>query len=135
MKSDEELKQTFKIFIDKNGIINLIPLLIEMDSEDNVRSIKLVEGALLKILNEDPKKSYNLFVDISSLGKVNYGFAAGTRKIGVRIVSNKQLKKIAFIASSIIMKTVISFIAATAGKKDIKGFTDKEEALKWLKEP
>ena len=135
MKPDEELKKTFKVFVDENDVIHLTALIIEKNPEDNIRSTELVEEAILNILNKNLQKSYNFFVNILTLGKgkSGYAFNSKSRKIGVRIASNKQLKKIAFLTSSIFLKTVIGFIAKASGK-NIKGFTDKEAVLKWFRE-
>lgn len=135
MKSDEELKQTFKVFIDENEIINLAVLEVERTPEDNARVVELVKDALFKIFNENPQKSYSLFVDLSPIGKISrYGFSSQTRKISAQIASHKQLKKAAFVTLSIFVRAVVGFIITAARKsKNIKSFSNKKEALGWLK--
>ena len=135
MKSDEELKKYFKIFVDKNEIINLVVLVIEKESECNVRMIEIVSETLEEIFRENPQKIYNLLVDISPVGNIgSYAFPSKARKTAVQIASHKQVRKAAFIATSLFVKTVIGFIITAAGKgKNIKGFSDKEEAMSWLK--
>ena len=45
------------------------------------------------------------------------------------------MKRVAFVIKSLILKTIVSFIITASGRKekDAKIFSDKEEALKWLK--
>ena len=40
MKPDEELRKTFKIFVEEDGIINLICYKLEEKSEDNGELLK-----------------------------------------------------------------------------------------------
>lgn len=137
MKSDEELKQTFKLFVDEDGIINLVCFKLEKEAENNGRVMGLVRDGLFKIFDENPKKIYNLFIDLLSIGKIMgaEGFSSQTRKIGVQVTANKQLNRAALTTSSIIVKTVVNFIILTAERgQKMKVFSDKAEALKWLKE-
>ena len=135
MKPDEEIKKAFKLFIDENGIINLLVLDIEKKSEDNVRLTELVEEGLLEIFNKNPEKRYNWFIDITPSEEKAHAFSNKSRKIGKRIASHKQLKNIGVVVSSIFMRTIIGFVASVTGRgKNIKCFSDKEKALEWLKE-
>jgi hypothetical protein len=137
MKSDEELIQTFKLFVDENDIINLVCFKLEKEAQDNGRVMELVRDGLFKIFDGNPQKIYNFFVDLLSVGKIMgaEGFSSQTRKIGAQVSANKQLNKAALVTSSIIVKTIANFIISAAGKNQkMKVFSDKEEALKWLKE-
>jgi len=137
MKSDEELIQTFKLFIDENDIINLVCFKFEKEAEDNGRAMELVQNGLSKIFDGNPKKIYNFFLDLLPAGKIMgaEGFSSRTRKIGAQVSANKQLNKAALVTSSIVVKTIVNFIILAAGKSQkMKVFSDKEEALKWLKE-
>jgi len=134
MASDEELKKDFQIFIDGNGIINLISMGVERRIEDINRSMEIVEETLLKIFNENPEKKYKMFFDLSKMGNLRSGFSSGSRKIGARIALNKQIEKAVVLQSSVFFKVIINFIINASGRgKIMKLFSNKEKALGWLK--
>lgn len=138
MKSDEELKKSFKVFVDENGIINLIMLKFEAGEEDNVRETELIRDDLLEIFNKNPEKNYNIFTDMSGLINVKNAtfIPLQTRRISAQIMNHRQLKKAAFSASNLVQRTAVNLIIEIVGKGErIRGFPDKEKALKWLKEP
>jgi len=135
MKSDEELKQTFKVFVDQGSILEGIILKEVRGSVDNTRRLELIEEVVLEIFNKNPEKEYGVSLDLLPLGKGNIYTSVEDRKIWARLASNKQIKKCAVIGSSIILKVIASFVIRLSSRsKDIKWFSDKEEALKWLKE-
>lgn len=136
MKTDEELKKSFKVFVDEDEIINLVVLGIEKEPECNVRMIEIVKETFEEIYRENPQKIYNLLVDISPVGNIgSYAFPSKARKTAIQIASHNQVRKAAFVTTGAFARTVIGFIIIAAGRgKSIKGFSDKEEAIKWLKE-
>ena len=136
MKPDEELRKTFKIFLDENEIINIVVFKSEKAPEDNTRVVELVKEDLFKIFNKNPQKSYNVFVDLLPINKFNeYGFSSRTRKASAQIAAHNQIKKAVIITSSLLVKTAIGFIMMAARKsKYIKCFSNKKEAVSWLKE-
>lgn len=134
MISDEELKKDFQIFVDKDGIINLISVGVERGVEDITRSTEIVEETLLKIFNENPDKKYKMFFDLSKMGNLRSGFSSSSRKIGVRIALNEQIEKVAVLQPSVFFKVIINFIINASGRgKIMKLFSDEEKALSWLK--
>lgn len=135
MKSDEELKQTIEVFVDENDILRGALLKELKEPADDARRLELMEKAVLEILNKNPQKNYKAFLNILPLGKGRVLVSSGTRKVWGRLASKKQIKKCAVIGLSIFLKTVSSFIINLVGRsEDIKWFSDKEEALEWLKE-
>ena len=136
MKPDEELKQTFEIFIDEeNSIIGGVFLKEIKGAEDNARQTKLIEEAVLEIFNKNPQKKYKTFLDLLPLGIGMVYTSAENRKTWARLSSHKQIEKCAVIGSSILLKVIADFVIRLSDRsKDIKWFFGKEEALKWLKE-
>lgn len=134
MKTDQELQRKFKSSLVDGNIINLVFFEEETNPEDSARLAELVKEAILKILNENPQKSYNGLIDIIALKeKVSY-LASGIREIYAAIMSQKQIKNIAIVGANVFYETAIGFMIQAAGKSEsIKWFSDKEEALKWLK--
>lgn len=134
MKTDQELRQGFKIFVDNGNVINLIFLKQETKSDVVNRAAELVEEDVLKIVNDNPQIIYNGLIDISIFGNKISSVSQETRKTYAKAMSHKQLKNIAIVGlNNIFYKTVIALIAQAAGKQ-VKWFSDKEEAIKWLKE-
>lgn len=136
MKSDEEIRKTFKMLIDEDGIINLSIFKMEKEAEDNSRVIELIRDDFFKIFNENPGRNFKVLVDMSPVGTINrYGFAPQTRKIGVELMGKDQIEKGALVTSSIFIKTVIDFMVVLTKKRNyIKIFLNKEDAFAWLKE-
>lgn len=123
MKSDEEIKESFKLFLDENGIINLIFLKAETKPEVSVRLAELVEEALLKILKKNPKKIYNSLVDFLTLGeKISY-VSKEAREVYFRAMFHKQVRNIAMVGSNIYYKVVVNLILQLTNKgKTLNGF-------------
>lgn len=137
MLPKEELKEYFKLFVDEDEIIHLIILKSETNPDINVDLTSLVKNDLFKIFNENPKKEYRVLIDISPIGKITFTFPREIRKdLAVQIATHKQMKKVAFVIQSLFLKTIVDFIITASGRirKEVKIFSDKEEALKWLKE-
>lgn len=136
MKSDEEIRKTFKISIDEEGIINLLVFVMEKESEDNARMTELIKEDFLKIFDENLNKKFKILADLTPIGRINsYGFSHQARKTGAQLMDHQQIEKGALVTSNIFVKTVIDFIIALVRKRDsIKIFLNKEGAIKWLKE-
>jgi len=136
MKTDEELRKTFKMSLDEKGIINLVVFVMEKDPEDSAHVMELIKDDFLKIFSENPDKKFRVLADMSPIGAISrYGFSSQVRKIGAQLMSNEQIEKGALITSSIFVKTVIDFIVTLVRKRDsIKIFLNKEDAISWLKE-
>lgn len=137
MKSDQELKETFKVFINKDDILNIAFLKELREPEDSIRQTELIEEVVLKIFNENSQRKHNILVDLSGLSRRGINIPpAKTRRIFTRLSAHKQVTRVAYAGGSILIKTVAGFILQAAGRsKDMKWFADKEEGLKWLKEP
>jgi len=135
MKSDEELKKTFEVFVDEEGIL-IGAILKEIKGEaDNTRQIELIEKTVLEIFNKEPEKKYKVILDVLPLGKGSVYTSVADRKIWTRLARQEQIKKCAIVGNSIILRVVANFVIRLSDRdKDMKWFFNKEEALKWLKE-
>ncbi len=132
MKSIDILK-AFKVFVDKDGILNLHFLRDIAEPAADILMSQLIENEILKILNKDPGKIYNALVDLSFEDRSKM-VTSKSRKTYIRVSQHKQLDKIAIVGGSVFIRTVAGFILQTAGKsKKMKWFNNKEKALKWLK--
>ncbi|OGY25210.1 MAG: hypothetical protein A2134_00705 [Candidatus Woykebacteria bacterium RBG_16_39_9b] len=134
MTSDSELKETFKVFIDDKGIINLTFIKNQRDPEIQVRQAELVVTALSEIIKKIPNESYKMIIDLVPIGNVSYS-SNKARQIYFRTISDTQFEKIAVVGTSINMKIIVTVLSQMTIKgNSIKWFGDKEEALTWLNE-
>jgi len=81
MKFDGKLKQTFKVFVDKDKVINIVGLVFEKDSEDIVRAVELVKVALEEIYNKNPKERYKVLIDMSPVAFAYRNLPTKARKV------------------------------------------------------
>jgi len=88
----------------------------------------------MMILDEDPKRSYDILVDLLPVGKGGHA-SREARKIYAEISSHSRTQKFAIAGGGTLARTLAKFIIHAAGKgRSMKWFTDKEGALEWLKE-
>lgn len=133
MKSDKELLQSFKLFTDKDDIIKLVFLQEVHEPENNIRQAELVVIAVTKILDEGPKKSFNMLIDIKDAG-TSTDLPKKTRDIYAKSPIFKRLSKIAVVTPNLLVKILASTMSMAGGKYEtIKFYDTNQEALKWLK--
>jgi hypothetical protein len=85
-------------------------------------------GEVAKLMK--PGEKERLFIDGSEAGKSS----AGARKAYVKFAKSVTAGKIAIFGVSTLLKVIATFIIRASGTGNVRFFTDKEEALKWLKE-
>jgi len=133
MKSDQKLKEMFKVFVDEDGVINLDFLIEERGDEENTRIAEIVKEEVLEIFKKNPKKKYNFLVDLLPLGQGGY-FTSKARKIYIELGSHYQVKKVAVLGGSIYTKTAVIFILSVSGRGGTtRWFKSKKEAMAWMK--
>jgi hypothetical protein len=136
MLSEKELREYFKLFVDEEGIVHLVILKSEGNPEINIALTRLVKNDLFRVFDRSPQKLYRVLIDLSATGEIRFKFPKEVRKdIAVQIATHKQMKRVAFVIKSVILKTIVDFIITASGrtKQNVRIFTDKEEALAWLK--
>ncbi len=132
MRTDQIIKETFKIFIDENGILNVIFVSKIENLEENTRQIKFIEEDFLKIFSKNLRKNYNILLDLLPIKDTGY-VSNKSIKRWIGLANHKQVSRVAIIGSSEFLKIVTNFVVHTAGKREnMKWFNNKEEALKWL---
>jgi len=132
MRSDEELKQSYKIHID-NEIIHIHIIYDLADSNENTRRMELIREKLFNIFNMDKNKQYKIIVEILYIARGHISNEA--RKIWIELAKNKQVVKSAVVGQNIFLQVAANFIINTAGRNEsIHWFTEKKKALEWLKE-
>ena len=134
MKSDQEIKRVFEVFVDDEGILNLVTLGVIKEPESNTRQAELIRQDVMRILDEDPHKEYDMIVNLLPLGKAGYA-SSRARKIYLQISSHRQIRRFAIVGGSVFVRTMAGFFIRAAGKGEhMKWFINREDALEWLKE-
>ena len=133
MRTDEELKKSFKVYVNQEGIIHLEFLEVIKEHIDADRASELEMKALGEVLDRDPQKKYGLLVDMFNLKTDIYIFAGGIRTYS-KWIRHPQLKKIALTGLPVSLKIVSNFVMPLiGGGKPVKSCPNKEDALAWLK--
>ena len=133
MKSDQEILKTFSLGIDKNGIIILVFHEPVPEPEINTRQAELIESSLINILDNGPKKSFSMLIDLTNAGNET-NIPSHTRDIYTKSPAFKRVYKIAVITHSLLIKVLTSTLSVAGGKfESVKIFDGKQEALNWLK--
>jgi len=133
MKSDQELKKVFKVFVDEDNIINLVFLIEEREKAENTRIAEIVKEEVLEVFKNNSRKKYNFLVDLLPLGQGGY-FTNEARKIYIELGSHYQVKKVAVLGGSVYTKTAVIFILSVSGRGGFtRWFKTKKEAVSWLK--
>ena len=121
-------KEKSTIWQGKDGIIYIeVPKGI---SEQDI--YKLIDEAenFLKVLSGQAK----ILVDTSEATVFrSAGFRKKAAKKMKEITQGPGFKKAALVGEDIGRRTIVSFVVAAAGIKNVKIFKTKEEALRWLK--
>jgi hypothetical protein len=89
----------------------------------------MAKDVVLKLMNMVNDK-INIFIDLNNAGHQT----SKARKIGQEMFEHEINKKIALFGMNPISRVIGSFVIGVTGKKDIRFFKSKEDALSWLKE-
>ena len=118
-----------KIWIDENRIMN-VEMPKDMKEDEIIRLLK--EGR--RIIDESPGQ-LSLLIDLTNSQVI---LSSEMRKV---IAENAKafrrdfkFKKVAFFGG-LVQRTMASFVMAAVKARHTKVFVNREEALKWLKEP
>lgn len=135
MKSDEELKRMHKYYVDADGILNIEFLAWLDDSEDQDRLAKLIDEEGDAIFAADTNKQYNALVDLFRIKKLFKPLLPKTQQRYIKMLSKKQVNKVALIGFNRFYRTLAYFITKFSGKLTRIGFFDsRKKAVEWLKE-
>jgi hypothetical protein len=134
MMPDRELQRAYEVFVDDDGIINLVSLEMVGELESNTRLAELILQDVVRILDDDPNKNYAMIVNLLPLGTTGYA-SSKARKIYLQIASHDQIRRFAVVGGSVFARTMTGFIIRAAGKgRSMRWLAGLEEAVEWLKE-
>lgn len=125
-----EQKEENKVFVREDGIICIE--IGEKVSEEGIRDLINRIMEVLGGVSNKPKILVNvgiLFLIRSSSFRKEISYKIKT------IFKEHEFGKIAFYSANIKTRTVVSFIMAGTGLKNMRVFKSEQEAFKWLKEP
>ncbi|PIY97041.1 MAG: hypothetical protein COY66_01750 [Candidatus Kerfeldbacteria bacterium CG_4_10_14_0_8_um_filter_42_10] len=134
MKSEEEIRKTFKLFLDENGILNLSIFNESSDKEETILAAQLIKNEVENILNQSTPKSTNILLDLTPLKIVKVPPSAKAREIYIKLSSDARINKIAIIGASYFHVSIAKSIFTIARKKKVNAFSDRKEASDWLRE-
>ena len=135
MKSDEELRRAYKHYIDADGILNLEFLVWLDDSKEQDRLAELIDKRGDAIFAADTNRRYNSLVDLSRIKKLFKPMSSKTQQRYIKMISRRQVDKVALIGLNRFYRTLAYFITKFSGKLTSVGFFDsREKAVDWLKE-
>ena len=133
MKSDEELRDGYKIETDKeNRLISVTFLVEESEEENNTRVTKLLLEDIAKAADSDPNTKYNLLTDLTPIPVANYDSEESKNMFCNTKVFDK-FGLVAVVSKSLKIKVLVVFLSTFTGKFDnVQWFDNKEKALVWL---
>jgi len=133
MKSEEEIRKTFKLFWDENGILNLTIFNESSDKEESVLVAKLITSAVENIFNQNPSKTVNVLLDLTSLKTLKVPPSSKARGIYVNLLHHNRINKIAIAGTSHFHVSIAKSLFTLAGKKKVNDFIIQKEAISWLR--
>jgi len=134
MKSGQDIRNSYKVYLEGDDIINLTFTQEQKDKEDNTSQSELILEDFEEILKKNPGKKYKMLVDLSPVGNASY-ISDRSKEIYSKSPVFKDLLKIAVVSTSLILKVITYTISITTGKSDsVRWFDSKNQALKWLSE-
>ncbi len=134
MKSDEELRKTFKIAVNDTNLIQVAIYSSESDEGDNGRQAELVVEGIGQIVGADTSKTYKFLVDLSVSGTI-HSLSPKARKAYESLGRFNNIDKAAVVGKSLFLEVTVNLIVQTLGRgSNFKWFENIDEARKWLAE-
>ncbi len=123
-----EKKEENKVFIREDGIIYV--KIGEKVSEEGIRDLI---NRIMEVLGGAPKKP-KILVNVGILFLIHSSSFRKEISDKIKIIFKEhEFEKIAFYSVNVKTRTVVSFIIAGTGFKNMRIFKSEQEALKWLK--
>ena len=116
----------YTLHTDNDGILQ-----VTITGDFTEEELKSYMNDLSGILADVPDgKRIKSFMDTTKLGRVNPNLR---RTVG-DFMDNPKLGETAVLGNSRIVKVMIDFVLKASGRHHMKYFTDRDEAMAWLKE-
>ena len=133
MKSDEELRNGYKIEINKeNRLVTVTFLKEESEEETSTRVTQLLLADIEKAGDSEPGVRFNLLTDLTPIPGANYASEEAKKLWGGTKIFDK-FGRAAVVSKSLKIKVLVVTLSTFTGKFDnVKWFDEKEKALNWL---
>lgn len=132
MKTDQQLREGFKVFLSENNTINVTFSTVETEADNNGRQAELVYGDIMAIQNQKPETHFNFLVDVSNIMGMNF-MSSKARVVYQQLAKNPQLFKAAVVGRSLFLNVIVNSLMHAAGKElSFRWFSKMEEARRWL---
>lgn len=129
----EDLKNTFEVFMNKEGMLIARFNQLITDPDDNAKQAQMVVDGLIALAREHPGEKFNILIDLTPLGRATY-VSGETRKIYAQGMKDPQLRKLAVIGQSVAYQVVLDFIVSSINRQErVRWFGDVKKAITWLK--
>jgi|SRR3989344_2481064 len=132
MLSDKELLDTFKLEI-INARQLILTFLKTLSQNDQDRLAKLVVASVLEIFNKNPNTTFNLLIDVTALKFLPTAITKNATDTYKGFSKNTQLHKAAIVGAGLLFKVATIFLMPASKRTNLQWFSNKEEALAWLK--
>ena len=134
MKTDEQLRKTFKITVDDNNLIQIVTYSTESEDDDNGRQAELIVEGISQIVATDTSKIYKFLVDLSASGTI-HPLSPKARKAYESLGRFNNIDKAAVVGKSLFLEITVNLIVQTLGRGgNFKWFENIDEARQWLAE-
>jgi len=126
--------QSYRVFVNQDGVIIGEFLKIIHDVDENFKRGQSFVNEIVKTIEQNPQVKTNVLIDLLALGKSTY-VASDTRKSYMKALNHPQIRKVAVVGESVAYKVLFGFMILALKKQDsLKWFSDKDQALSWLRE-
>lgn len=131
MSTEQEIRKTFNVFEDKDGIVHFEIVKSVGSTEDNVTQAELAKQDIEKIIAQ--KQSIKLITDLKGSVK-DAGYPSPTaKKIYNDIIARPEVEKLAIIIPSLLFSSIVRFTLGQKVPAKVKIFSKVEPGLNWLK--
>jgi hypothetical protein len=128
------MSKTFEISV--TGVDqSIIELAIESPVStvaDNVTQAQQIAEEIKTIFSADNNKHFYILVDVSKLGLSGNYPSPQARSIYMDLLKSEQISKIAFIAPTLLLKSIIRFIAGGSIAEKMTTVNSRQEGIDWL---
>ena len=133
MRSDEELKDLYKVEIEDGGVFSIAFLEHLEDDDENVRRTELLVQEALALLEANKDKDFNVLCDVSTIEGGFLSMPKRSMELYKSFVEKDQVKKVAVFGSTYPHLTIANFVLnLKAVTRKIKWFSSEEEARLYL---
>lgn len=133
-KLDEQIRDSYKIFFDEEGIFHIEIIAKLYDTELSIIQATQIKDRVLEVVKENPGKKFLVLLDITR-GEESKLANIKVRKIYLDLLKKAKTSvlKFAVCGRKMISKIILNSFFMFVDKK-YAWFINREKAMEWLKE-